>query len=223
LADTSAKNEALSGRWRTRDPVTRLLAFDRRVCRGARIIAGVDEAGRGPLAGPVVAAVVAIEPGVRIAGVNDSKKLTPPQREELFDDILRQAAAVSWACVGEQLIDSTDILRASILAMTWSVETLSVEPGILLVDGPYRLPVKTRQEAVIGGDGLSLALAAASVVAKVTRDRMMVALDHLYPQYFFKANKGYPTQAHLEALSRHGPCPVHRLSFGPVRRWAGGS
>ena len=172
------------------------------------------------MAGPVVACAVAIEPGTRIDGLDDSKRLTPGQREELFGDILRQAAAVSWASVGERLIDSTDILRASILAMTWSVESLQVKPGLLLVDGPYRLPVEVEQRALVGGDGRSLAVAAASVVAKVIRDRLMAKLDSIYPLYSFKSNKGYPTRTHLEALSRHGPCPAHRLSFGPVRKWA---
>jgi ribonuclease HII len=194
-----------------------LLGFDRSYRRGGRVLAGVDEAGRGPLAGPVVGCAVVLDTDSRFPRLDDSKRLTSAQREELFDDIMRQALAVSWACVGEKLIDTVNILRASILAMTWSVESLQVKPDMLLVDGPYRLGASHDQLAVIGADGLSLSVAAASVVAKVVRDRIMVALSRVYPHYYFECNKGYPTRLHLEALSRHGPCPAHRFSFQPVK------
>jgi ribonuclease HII len=196
---------------------TGLRRFDRRICGEAEVLAGVDEAGRGPLAGPVVASAVVLKPGARIPELDDCKNLTPDQRERLFHTIMLTARAVSWASVGERLIDSTNILRASIMAMTWAVESLDVEPELLLVDGPFRLPVGIEQKALVGGDGSSLSVAAASVIAKVTRDRMMLELDRVYPQYLFKHNKGYPTKAHLEALSRHGPCPAHRMSFAPVK------
>lgn len=194
-----------------------LLAYDREVLGERGLLAGVDEVGRGPLAGPVVACAVVLPPDAALSGLDDSKRLSAPQREKLFDSIMCQALAVSLASVGERLIDSINILRASILAMTWAVEGLDVVPDLLLVDGPYRLPARCRQRAVVGGDGLSLSVAAASVIAKVTRDDMMSRLDETYPHYSFRDNKGYGTQSHLEALTRHGPCALHRYSFAPVK------
>jgi len=194
-----------------------LAAFDRALSGEGLGLAGVDEAGRGPLAGPVVACAVVLPPVVDIPGLDDSKRLSASRREALFERILDQAVAVSLASVGERLIDSINILRASVLAMTWAAEGLSVRPDMLLVDGPYRLPTRIPQRAVIGGDGLSTSVAAASVVAKVVRDELMSKLDGLYPSYGFKSNKGYGTRSHLDALSRYGPCHAHRLSFAPVR------
>jgi ribonuclease HII len=194
-----------------------LLVYDREVIGDAGLLAGVDEVGRGPLAGPVVGCAVVLPPDADLPGLDDSKKLSVQQREKLFDSIMSQALSVSLASVGERLIDSIDILRASILAMTWAVESLDLEPDMLLVDGPYRLPASCRQRALVGGDGISLSVAAASVIAKVTRDELMIRLDETYPHYRFQTNKGYGTQSHLEALSRHGPCPAHRYSFAPVK------
>ena len=200
-----------------------LSAYDGAVLGRGGLLAGVDEAGRGPLAGPVVACAVILAPDARLDGLDDSKRLSQAQRERLFDSIMVQSLAVSLTSVGERVIDAVDILRASLLAMSSAVDSLHLKPDMLLVDGPYRLPVGVEQRAVIGADGLSLSVAAASVLAKVTRDRLMSELDCIYPRYSFHSNKGYPTRTHLEALSRHGPCPVHRFSFGPVKTCAQGS
>lgn len=194
-----------------------LAAFDDAALRHGGLLAGADEAGRGPLAGPVVGCAVILSPDVDLLGLNDSKRLSQAQREGLFDAIMSQCVAVSVASVGERIIDSVNILRASLLAMSSAVEALEVQPDLLLVDGPYRLSVTMGQRAVVGGDGLSRSIAAASVVAKVVRDRLMSDLDGVYPRYSFRSNKGYPTREHLDALSRHGPCLVHRYSFAPVK------
>jgi len=180
-------------------------------------VAGVDEAGRGPLAGPVVAAAVWLPEGFEAAGINDSKKMTAARREREFERLTGDPA-VLWAAgvadAGE--IDRINILKATHLAMRRAVEGLGREPELCLVDG---LPVPGfpwPHEAVVKGDSKSLAIAAASIVAKVTRDRMMAELALEFPEYGFERHKGYGTKAHLEALRRHGPCPVHRRSFQPV-------
>jgi ribonuclease HII len=200
-----------------------LAAFDRTALRSGRLLAGADEAGRGPLAGPVVGCAVILDPDADLRGLDDSKRLSQAQREGLFDAILDQSLAVSVVSVGEKVIDSINILQASLLAMSSAVEALERAPDLLLVDGPYRLAAPVEQRAVIGGDGLSRSIAAASVVAKVVRDRLMLSLSGVYPHYSFHSNKGYPTREHLDALSRHGPCPAHRYSFAPVKMCAQGS
>lgn len=184
---------------------------------GAERVAGVDEAGRGPLAGDVVAAAVILDPGRPIPGLDDSKKLSAARREVLFDAICGRslAWAVGRATVAE--IDHLNILQATLLAMTRAVEGLSPAPDFALVDG-NRLPRwSLAARAVVGGDALVPAIGAASILAKVTRDRDMAALAEAYPGYGFAAHKGYPTRAHREALARLGPCPAHRRSFRPVR------
>ncbi|MEM6988222.1 MAG: ribonuclease HII [Pseudomonadota bacterium] len=185
--------------------------------RGAMRVAGTDEAGRGPLAGNVVAAAVVLDPQTPIAGLNDSKKLSPKRREALFEQICESALAwhISEASVDE--IDRLNILHASMLAMQRAVAGLRPQPGLVLVDGNRTpdLPVPAR--AVIGGDATEPAIAAASILAKVARDRQMRALHAQYPQYGFADHKGYPTAAHREALKRHGPCAEHRRSFAPVK------
>lgn len=181
-------------------------------------VAGVDEAGRGPLAGPVVAGAVILPARWEgLAGLNDSKQLTVGQRERLFSSLLERDD-VCWAVgvADREEIDRLNILRATHLAMARAVEGLAVRPDFCLVDG---LPVKglpVPHRAIVKGDGRSLSIAAASVLAKVTRDRMMEEADLLYPQYGFAKHKGYGTKAHMEALRRHGPCPLHRRSFAPV-------
>ncbi len=189
--------------------------------RGFSLVAGVDEAGRGPLAGPVVAAAVILTEDLELEGVTDSKKLTAPKRES-WHRILTSRADICWA-VGQasvEEIDSLNILRATHLAMARAVEALSARPDHALVDGlPVRgLPVD--HTAVVSGDTLCLSIAAASILAKVTRDRLMTDLDALYPQYGFARHKGYGVRQHLEALRIHGPCPVHRRSFAPVAQAA---
>jgi ribonuclease HII len=182
------------------------------------LLAGVDEVGRGPLAGDVVAAAVILDPNNPIEGLDDSKKLSEKKREYLFSVIQERAKSYSVARASIEEIDEINILHASLLAMKRAVETLSIPPEHVLVDG-NRLPRWTySSEAVVKGDSRVQAIAAASILAKVTRDREMVALDLQFPGYGFAGHKGYPTKAHIEALERLGPCSIHRRSFGPVRR-----
>jgi ribonuclease HII len=186
------------------------------------LIAGVDEAGRGPLAGPVYAAAVILDPRQTIPGIGDSKRITPPRRESLETAIKSRCLAwsVAWATVEE--IDAINILQASLLAMARALARLDRAPEQVLVDGnrapecPY--PVRT----VVHGDALIPAIGAASILAKVARDRLMRELDLTYPGYGFAAHKGYPTVLHREALRRLGPCPIHRRTFAPVRALLGG-
>lgn len=187
--------------------------------RGASLLAGVDEAGRGPLAGPVVVAAVLLGPGPHraLAGVRDSKVLSAARREALFPVIAASARALSLAWAHPAAIDENNILRATLLAMRRAVLRLP-EPGLVLVDGPRPIPdLARRQITVVDGDRLSLAVACASVIAKVVRDRWMRSLDRAHPGYGFAVHKGYGTARHLEALRRLGPSPIHRRSFSPVR------
>ncbi len=186
-------------------------------------IAGVDEAGRGPLAGPVMAAAVILHPDRPIAGLADSKQLSPKRREALYTQIVEraQAYAVGRAEVAE--IDHLNILQATLLAMSRAVQALQVIPEIVWIDGNQapRLPMPVR--TLIQGDRDGGPISAASILAKVSRDREMARLAALYPDYGFERHQGYPTAAHLAALMRHGPSPVHRLSFAPVRRALAGA
>jgi ribonuclease HII len=180
-------------------------------------LAGVDEAGRGPLAGDVIAAAVILDPARPIAGLDDSKKLTPQRREALALDIRYRAAAWALGRATVAEIDSLNILQASLLAMHRAVEALGREPALVLVDG-NRLPRwPYRSEPIVGGDARIPAIAAASILAKVQRDSEMVALEAIYPGYGLARHKGYPTREHLEALQRLGVTPMHRQSFAPVR------
>ena len=181
---------------------------------GYQLICGVDEAGRGPLAGPVCAAAVILPPDLEIEGLNDSKKLTDKRRRALYDVITEQALAYGIAFASEQEIDEFNILQAPFLAMRRAVEQLKLQPELALVDGNREpdlgiIPVKT----IIKGDSLSANIAAASILAKVTRDRFMEEQDALYPQYGFSVHKGYGTQAHYAALREYGVCPIHRRTF----------
>ncbi len=194
-----------------------LLAWERRLRRqGFRRVAGVDEVGRGPLAGPVVAACVVLPPGLDRVPFDDSKKLSPGRRQELADELRRMGAAVGVGVVDHAVIDEINILQASLLAMRRAVEALDPPPDFLLVDGRHQVPLAIAQEALVKGDGRVAAIAAASIVAKVTRDRMMEEFHQTYPAYNFHRNKGYPTREHRQALRRHGPCPIHRRSFKGV-------
>lgn len=186
------------------------------------VVCGTDEAGRGPLAGPVFAAAVILPPNCEIAGLNDSKKLTEKKREKLFDEITEKAAAYSIAMIDAKAIDEINILQASLLAMRNAVAGLAIIPGIVLVDGnadpEFELEAETRP--VIGGDAKSACIAAASILAKVSRDRYMLTLHEKYPQYGFEKHKGYGTKAHYEALNAFGACPEHRESF--LKKWRAG-
>lgn len=185
------------------------------------LVAGVDEAGRGPLAGPVVAAAVILDELKPIAGLNDSKKLTEKRREKLYDEILAKALCCSIAEATVQEIDSLNILQATLLAMRRAVDGLRLKPVKVLVDG-NRLPVlDVRAEAIVQGDALVPAISAASILAKVHRDRLCAQLHAQYPVYGFDRHKGYGTAVHLQALAEHGPSPSHRMSFAPVARSAG--
>jgi ribonuclease HII len=200
-----------------RNPVDLLLYEREAAAAGYTVVAGVDEAGRGPLAGPVVAAAVIVG-GATFDGLTDSKKLTEKARERLYDEIFDRAAAVGVGSATPTEIDRINILQASLLAMRRAVEQLPDSPDLLLVDGNQRIGWDGEQRTIVKGDALSLSVAAASVIAKVTRDRLMKELDARYPAYGFARHKGYPTADHRSALAAHGACPEHRMSFGPVSR-----
>jgi ribonuclease HII len=206
-----------------------MLHFERGLySQGFDWVAGVDEAGAGPLAGPVYAAAVVLPPGCAIAGVDDSKKVRPKLREALAAEIKRAAQAYAVAAASVQEIDRLNIRQACLLAMRRALLSIFTQlgeaalPGLhVLVDAHRLAGLPCEQTALIGGDGRSLSIAAASILAKVGRDQQMVQLDQEHPGYGFAANKGYGTAAHLEALARLGPCAAHRRSFAPVRRAAG--
>ena len=180
---------------------------------GIDLVCGVDEAGRGPLAGPVCAAAVILPRDLEIEGLNDSKKLSDKRRRALYEVITEQAISYGIAMVDEKVIDEINILQATFLAMRRALAQLTVTPDLVLIDGnretDFGLPVKT----VVKGDSLSANIAAASVLAKVSRDDWMLEMAKQYPQFGFEIHKGYPTRAHYDALRAHGPCPIHRMSF----------
>lgn len=184
--------------------------------RGVRRVAGVDEAGRGPLAGPVIASAVTLDPEQRIKGLQDSKLLSPGERDVLFDRIQEVALAVGVGIVDPETIDRVNILRATRLAMLEAVGRLVPPPELVLIDALALPSLPCPQRALIRGDRRSASIAAASIVAKVTRDRIMVGYDECFPQYGFRRHKGYPTAEHLAALAKHGPCPIHRKTFHGV-------
>ncbi len=181
--------------------------------KGYEIIAGIDEAGRGPLAGPVVSAAVILRRGSFIEGLNDSKKLTPQKRDKLYDIIMKNALSVGVGIVDEKVIDEINILNATKVAMKQAVEKLIINPDILLTDAVKLSEVKIPQISIVKGDAKSVSIAAASVIAKVTRDRFIEKMDSEYPQYGFSKHKGYGTKEHIEAIKKYGICPIHRVSF----------
>jgi ribonuclease HII len=184
--------------------------------RGYRWIAGLDEAGRGPLAGPVVAAAVILPTRCRLAGVDDSKQLSEPERVRLYEVIVQRARGVAVGVATEQEIDHLNILEATRLAMCRALASLTLQADYLLIDAVTLPALAIPSRAIIKGDTLSMSIAAASIVAKVTRDRMMVAYHRAYPQYNFRSHKGYGTEEHLLRLTRHGPCAIHRRTFTPI-------
>ena len=181
--------------------------------KGFNIICGVDEAGRGPLAGPVYAAAVILPSDCVIEGLNDSKKLTEKKREALFDEIKEKALAYGIASADEKEIDEINILNATFLAMKRAIASLSVKPDLALIDGNQKPHTDIEEVTVIKGDAKSMSIAAASVLAKVSRDRFMLDMAEKYPQYEFARHKGYGTKLHYEALREYGPCEIHRPSF----------
>lgn len=180
---------------------------------GIKFIAGIDEAGRGPLAGPVVAAAVILPENISIRGLNDSKKLSEKQREELYNEITEKAIAYEVGIVDEKIIDELNILNATKMAMEIAVESLKVKPELLLIDAVKLDGIQIPQKSIIKGDSLSVSIAAASIIAKVTRDRFIEEMDSVYPEYGFKKHKGYGTKEHIEAIKKYGICPIHRVSF----------
>lgn len=191
------------------------LSWDRELALygGAETVCGCDEAGRGPLAGPVVAAAVVLAPGTEISGLDDSKKLSARRREALFCEITEKAVAYSVALASVYEIEKYNILNSALLAMDRAAQTLCVSPSLALVDGNTVRGLSIPARAVVGGDGVCPSVAAASVLAKVTRDRLMEHFDKLYPGYGFSAHKGYGTKAHYAAITQLGPTPLHRMSF----------
>jgi ribonuclease HII len=195
-----------------------MLEFEVRATRrGYHRVAGIDEAGRGALAGPVVAAAVILPPGLAIVGVTDSKQLTPSRRDELFDVIMESALAVGIGCGGHLLIDRINILQATLEAMKGAVQQLSSPPDFLLIDGISTVPLPIPQQTIKKGDSASLSIAAASIIAKVTRDRLMTDYEDQFPGYGFSAHKGYGCASHMAAIARIGPCEIHRKTFRGVR------
>ena len=181
--------------------------------RGVAPLCGVDEAGRGPLAGPVCAAAVMLPRNLVIPGLNDSKKLSPKKRDALYDAILAQAVSYGIAFATVEEIEKWNILGATFLAMNRAIEQLSEPPALALIDGNRNSGIQVNSKCVVGGDGKCAEIAAASILAKVTRDRYMLQMAEQYPQYGFAQHKGYGTAAHYAALREYGPCPIHRPSF----------
>ena len=191
-----------------------MLKYERTLwAEGKEFVAGVDEVGRGPLAGPVVTAAVILPHDFNILGVNDSKKLSPKKRDELYDIIMEKALAVSIGRREPERIDEINILEATKEAMTDAILGLKIKPDHVLIDALTLKTVNLPQTGIIHGDATSVSIAAASIIAKVTRDREMIEMDKLYPGYAFESNKGYGTKAHYEGLAALGPCPIHRQSF----------
>lgn len=184
--------------------------------QGHTRIAGIDEAGRGPLAGPVVSASVILPPDASIPDINDSKQLSAAKRSTLYPLIYARAVSIGVGIVDAAEIDRINILQASLLSMAMATDNLHPPPDCLLIDGRFRIPSQLPQQPVPKGDSLSISIAAASIVAKVTRDRLMERYDLDYPEYGFARHKGYPTRAHREAIRKHGCCPIHRRSFKGV-------
>ncbi len=180
---------------------------------GYEYICGVDEAGRGPLCGPVVAAAVILPKHGCIEGVNDSKKISEKKREKLYDDIMKEAIAVGIGISDVDVIEKVNILNATKIAMKKAIESLSIKPDYVLIDGNQKIDIDILQETVVSGDAKSESIASASIIAKVTRDRMLRKFDEMYPEYGFAKHKGYGTKAHIEAIKKYGLTPIHRKSF----------
>ncbi len=187
--------------------------------RGFLKIAGIDEAGRGPLAGPVVSAAVILPASFEVTGINDSKKITPEKRNYLYGEICRHALATATGMVDSVEIDKINILQATLLSMSMAVKNLAVRPDTLLIDGTFAIPSDLPQTTIAKGDSRSISIAAASIIAKVTRDRLMEKYDSTYPQFGFSKHKGYPVKAHKEAIKKFGPCPIHRRTFKGVKEY----
>lgn len=178
-----------------------------------KLIAGIDEAGRGPLAGPVVAGAVILPRECKILYLNDSKKLSALKRNELFDEIKEKAVAYGVGIISPEMIDEINILQATLEAMREAIKNMGIEPDMLLVDALTIPKIPYKQVGIVKGDARSISIAAASIIAKVTRDRIMEDMDSIYPEYGFASHKGYGSKAHIEAIKKYGPCPIHRRTF----------
>ena len=187
--------------------------------KGYKNIAGIDEAGRGPLAGPVVSAAVILPTSFRNPDITDSKKISPKKRQRLYDVIYADAVSIGIGIVDPIEIDRINILQASLLAMAMAVKNIEPRPDYLLIDGNFPIPSDLPQQPIVKGDALSISIAAASIIAKVTRDRLMQKYHHYYPQFDFPKHKGYPTAAHRKAIRKFGCCPIHRKSFKGVKEF----
>jgi ribonuclease HII len=187
--------------------------------KGCKVIAGIDEAGRGPLAGPVVSAAVILPVAFRDPDINDSKKLSAKKRLQLYEVIYAHAVTIGIGIVDSIEIDRINILQASLLAMAMALENLDPQPDYLLIDGIFPISTDLPQQPIAKGDALSISIAAASIIAKVTRDRLMHKYHHYYPQFDFAKHKGYPTAAHREAIRKFGYCPIHRKTFKGVKEF----
>ena len=187
--------------------------------KGFLYIAGIDEAGRGPLAGPVVSAAVLLPTSFHDPDITDSKKLSPKKRSYLYEKLYDHAVSIGIGIIDNIEIERINILNAALLSMAISVKNLSPQPDYLLIDGNFRIPTDLPQEPIIRGDALSISIAAASIVAKVSRDRLMERYDQDYPQFGFSRHKGYPTKAHKEAIRTFGCCPIHRRTFKGVKEY----
>ncbi len=197
-----------------------MLDYERQAIKnGYQSIAGVDEAGRGPLAGPVVASAVILPPDCSLTGLDDSKKLSARQRDIQYELILENCLGHGIGIVDHETIDDINILQAARLAMKLAVEQLQAETDFLLIDGNQKIETSLPQQTIVGGDGKSASIAAASILAKVTRDRLMDEYHELYPQYHFQQHKGYGTRLHRDCIQQHGPCPIHRKTFKGVKEF----
>ena len=186
---------------------------DEKKKQGYNLIAGVDEAGRGPLAGPVFAACVILPDDCYIEGINDSKKLSEKKREKLFEEIINKAISYSIKSVDEKIIDEINILNATHMAMNEAINSMDITPDFVLIDGNSIKNIKIPYQTVVKGDAKSISIAAASILAKVSRDRYICDIANKYPQYFFEKHKGYGTKVHTDALKKYGPCEIHRKTF----------
>jgi ribonuclease HII len=203
---------------RERERVARMFSYERQVwAMGYKLVAGLDEVGRGPLAGPVVAAAVILSGEILLPGIEDIKRLSPKRRQELYAFIKAKAVAIGIGMVHPEGIDEANVMMATYRAMVKAVADLPTPPDYLLIDTLHLPGVGQPQAPIVGGEGQSCSIAAASIVAKMTRDEYMIEMDKLYPQYGFASHKGYGTLEHRQALERYGPCPIHRKSYGSVR------
>lgn len=204
----------------TRATVPDIWAFEKQARRkGFSAIAGVDEVGRGPLAGPVVSASVILPESFPEFGITDSKKLSPRKRDLLFSHICDNALAIGIGIIDAEEIDRINILQAALLSMAVAVKNLSIAPDILLIDGNHRISYPLPQQTIVKGDSASISIASASIIAKVTRDRLMEKYHQQYPMFAFHKHKGYPTKLHKDAIRTHGSCPIHRTTFKGVREY----